>query len=124
MTPAPSLDLTFAALADATRRAILLRLVEGERTVNELAAPFEISLPAISRHLKVLEQAALITRIRDGQHRRCRLNPAALESAADWLSFHKRFWSESFDRLDEDLRRTRKTEEKPHGPHGKARPKT
>ena len=110
MTSAYSFDLTFAALADPTRRAILLRLAEGERTVNELAAPFEISLPAVSRHLKVLEQAALITRIRDGQHRRCRLNPQVLESAADWLAFHKRFWSESFDRLDEDLRRTRKTQ--------------
>jgi len=123
MISAPSLDLTFAALADPTRRAILLRLAEGERTVNELAAPFEISLPAISRHLKLLEQAALITRIRDGQHRRCRLNPPALETAADWLAFHKRFWSESFDRLDAELRRTRKTQEKPHGSDGKARSK-
>jgi DNA-binding transcriptional ArsR family regulator len=121
MISSPSLDLTFAALADPTRRAILLRLAEGERTVNELAAPFKISLPAVSRHLKVLEQAALITRIRDGQHRRCRLNPPALESAADWLAFHKRFWSESFERLDEDLRRTRKTQEKPHGPDGNTR---
>ncbi|HKF63142.1 MAG TPA: metalloregulator ArsR/SmtB family transcription factor, partial [Dongiaceae bacterium] len=120
---APSLDLTFAALADPTRRAILLRLAEGERTVNELAAPFEISLPAISRHLKLLEQAALITRIRDGQHRRCRLKPSALETAADWLAFHNRFWSESFDRLDAELRRTRKTQEKPHGSDGKARSK-
>ena len=123
MNSVPSLDLTFAALADPTRRAILLRLAEGERTVNELAAPFEITLPAVSRHLKVLEQAALITRIRDGQHRRCRLNPGALECAVDWLAFHKRFWSESFDRLDEDLRRTRKTQEKPNGPDGRARSK-
>ena len=123
MISSPSLDLTFAALADPTRRAILLRLAEGERTVNELAAPFKISLPAVSRHLKVLEQAALITRTRDGQHRRCRLNPPALESAADWLAFHKRFWSESFDRLDEDLRRTRKTQENPHGRDGNTRSK-
>jgi len=123
MISSPSLDRTFAALADPTRRAILLRLADGERTVNELAAPFEISLPAVSRHLKVLEQAALITRIRDGQHRRCRLNPPALESAADWLAFHKRFWSESFDRLDEDLRRTRKTQENPHGRDGNTRSK-
>ena len=123
MNSVPSLDLTFAALADPTRRAILLRLAEGERTVNELAAPFEISLPAVSRHLKVLEQAALITRIRDGQHRRCRLNPPALETAANWLAFHKRFWSESFDRLDEELGRMRKTQEKPHGSDGKTRSK-
>ena len=123
MISSPSLDRTFAALADPTRRAILLRLADGERTVNELAAPFKISLPAVSRHLKVLEQAALITRIRDGQHRRCRLNPPALESAADWLAFHKRFWSESFDRLDEDLRRTRKTQENPHGRDGNTRSK-
>ena len=108
MTPAPSLDLTFAALADATRRAILLRLVEGERTVNELAAPFEISLPAISRHLKVLEQASLIVRTRDGQHRRCRLNAAALRDVTEWLEFYRRFWSDSFDRLAAHLRRRRK----------------
>src|SRR5262250_1147699 len=96
------LSATFSALADPTRRAILQRLAEGERTVNELAEPFHISLPAISRHLKVLEQASLITRIRDAQRRPCRLNAAALERAADWLDFHKRFWSESFDRLEED----------------------
>jgi DNA-binding transcriptional ArsR family regulator len=121
MIASETLDRTFAALADPTRRAILQRLAEGERTVNELAKPFRISLPAISRHLKVLERAALITRVRDAQRRRCRLNAAALDSAAEWLDFHKRFWSESFDRLEEELRRARKTKEVPHGPDDKTR---
>jgi DNA-binding transcriptional ArsR family regulator len=102
MTVTP-LDHTFAALADPTRRAILGRLVAGEATVNELAAPFAISLPAISRHLKVLERASLILRIRDGQHRRCRLNPRALDQAVDWLAFHVGFWNESLDRLAEHI---------------------
>lgn len=118
--PKPSLDRTFAALADPTRRAILARLVSGDATVNQLAQPFVISLPAISRHLKVLERAALIVRIPDRQHRRCRLNPAALDQAADWLAFHRRFWNESFDRLAEHLRKPRKppprkSQEKTHG---------
>ncbi|HEY2111009.1 MAG TPA: metalloregulator ArsR/SmtB family transcription factor [Dongiaceae bacterium] len=115
MIAAQDLDLTFAALADPTRRAILLRLAEGVRTVNELAEPFAISLPAVSRHLKVLEQARLITRTPDGQHRRCSLRPEALESAADWLAFHRRFWSESFDRLEEELRQSAKNKEETHG---------
>jgi len=115
MISALDLDQTFAALADPTRRAILLRLAEGERTVNELAAPFAISLPAVSRHLKVLEQARLITRTPDGQRRRCSLRPEALESAADWLAFHRRFWSESFDRLEEELRQSAKNKEETHG---------
>jgi DNA-binding transcriptional ArsR family regulator len=119
MISAQDLDQTFAALADPTRRAILLRLAEGERTVNELAEPFEISLPAVSRHLKVLERAALITRTRDGQRRRCSLRPEALESAADWLAFHRRFWSESFDRLEEELRRSRKSKEETNGSDSK-----
>src|SRR5216684_2795478 len=104
MMARPDLDRTFAALADPTRRAILARLVAGEATVNELAAPFAISLPAISRHLKVLETAALIVRTREGQHRRCRLAPARLNEAADWLDFHLDFWNESLDRLAEHLR--------------------
>jgi DNA-binding transcriptional ArsR family regulator len=115
MLRSPALDLTFAALADPTRRAILLRLAEGERTVNEIAAPFCISLPAISRHLKVLERALLITRIRDGRRRVCRFSPSALAAAADWLAFHQRFWSESLERLDADLRRPRKHREERHG---------
>jgi len=122
MISAQDLDQTFAALADPTRRAILLRLAEGERTVNELAEPFAISLPAVSRHLKVLEQARLITRTPDGQRRRCSLRPEALESAADWLAFHRRFWSESFDRLEEELRQSGKKEET-HGASRKARRK-
>jgi len=122
MISAQDLDQTFAALADPTRRAILLRLAEGERTVNELAEPFAISLPAVSRHLKVLEQARLITRTRDGKRRRCSLRPEALESAADWLAFHRRFWSESFDRVEEELRQSGKKEET-HGASRKARRK-
>jgi DNA-binding transcriptional ArsR family regulator len=106
------LDHTFGALADPTRRAILARLALGEATVGELAAPFTISLPAISRHLKVLEQAALISNERRGKHRRCRLRPEALTGAAEWLDFHRRFWSGSFDRLDAHLK-TPATETKP-----------
>ena len=98
-----TLDLTFAALADPTRRAILARLAAGEATVGELAEPFAISLPAISRHLRVLEAAALIVRERQGQHRRCRLRPEALATAGEWLDFHRRFWSGAFDRLDAHL---------------------
>ena len=106
-----ALDHTFGALADPTRRAILARLAVGEATVGELAAPFEISLPAISRHLKVLETAQLITNERDGKHRRCALRPQALERASEWLDFHRRFWSGSFDRLDERLKQNAKTKE-------------
>lgn len=102
-----SLDLTFAALSDPTRRAILHRLAEGDATVGELAAPFAISLPAISRHLRVLEDASLIVRERDGQHRRCRLQPQALERANDWLAFYRRFWNASLDRLEAHLRKPR-----------------
>jgi len=103
-----NLNHTFAALADPTRRAILARLALGEATAGELAEPFAISQPAISRHLKVLEGASLIARNRDGQHMRCRLKPAALKSANDWLAFYSRFWSESFERLDEHLKTKRK----------------
>jgi DNA-binding transcriptional ArsR family regulator len=107
-----TLDHTFSALADPTRRAILVRLAHGEATVGELAKPFNISLPAISRHLKVLEEAALISNERDGKHRRCRLKPKALAAAADWLEFHRRFWAGSFERLDAHLKRSPK-ERKP-----------
>jgi DNA-binding transcriptional ArsR family regulator len=116
MTP-ESLDATFAALADPTRRAILARLAEGEATVNELALPFAISLPAVSRHLKVLERAALITRRIDGQHRHCRLNGAPLAAATDWLEFYRRFWNDSLDRLAVHLRT-------PHPPARKPRRKS
>jgi len=94
------LSITLSALADPTRRAILARLAEGEANVNDIAAPFDISLPAVSRHLKVLENAGLITRGRDAQWRPCRLEPAALKGLDDWLSFYRRFWTGSFDRMD------------------------
>ena len=99
------LDLLFGALADATRRGIVERLAIGEATVTELAAPFSISLPAISRHLKVLERASLITRSHEGRWRRARLSPSSLASAAAWLARSERTWAESFDRLDEHLAR-------------------
>jgi len=95
-----SLTTTFGALADPTRRAILARLALGETSVNELAAPFEMSLPAVSRHLKVLEHAGLISRSRDAQWRPCKLKGEQLKTAAEWLEGYRRFWEESFDRLD------------------------
>jgi DNA-binding transcriptional ArsR family regulator len=98
------LSSTFAALADPTRRAILARLADGEATVNELAAPFEMSLQAVSKHLKVLERAGLITRGRTAQLRPSRLQGEALKGAADWLDDYRRFWEVSFDGLDEHLR--------------------
>ncbi|WP_259780810.1 ArsR/SmtB family transcription factor [Aestuariispira ectoiniformans] len=97
------LSSTFAALADPTRRAILARLAEGSATVNELAEPFSISLPAVSRHLKVLEQAELISREAVAQKRRCTLRPENLRDAANWIEDHARFWTESLDRLDSYL---------------------
>jgi DNA-binding transcriptional ArsR family regulator len=97
------LDATFAALADPTRRAILARLVSGEASVTELAEPFAISQPAISKHLKVLERAGLITRGRDAQRRPCRLEAAPLKVATDWLERYRELWEQSFERLDEVL---------------------
>ena len=91
---------TFAALADPTRRAILARLALGETSVTELAAPFEMSMPAVSRHLKVLEVAGLISRGREAQWRPCRLEARALKAVDDWLSRYRRFWTESFDKMD------------------------
>ena len=102
------LDNTFAALADPTRRAILDRLADGEATVTELAEPFSVSLPAISRHLKVLERAGLIVRGRSAQYRPCRLHPQPLGDAAGWLENYRLLWEGSFDRLDDRLRRMRK----------------
>src|SRR3954470_13797080 len=101
---AANLDSIFAALADPTRRAIVARLATGEATVLELAAPFDISLPAISRHLKVLEEAGLIARGRDAQRRPCRLRPEALEQVTAWAEHTRRAWEERFERLDEYLR--------------------
>jgi DNA-binding transcriptional ArsR family regulator len=98
------LSRILAALADPTRRAILERLAQGEATVTELAQPFEMSLPAVSKHLKVLERAGLITRGRDAQWRPCRLEPGPLREVDDWVGRYRRFWEESFDRLDAYLR--------------------
>jgi DNA-binding transcriptional ArsR family regulator len=100
---ADPLSATFAALADPTRRAILARLVAGEATVSELAAPFDKSLPAISRHLKVLRQAGLVEQGREAQWRPCRLQPAPLHGVADWLEKYRHTWEERFERLDEYL---------------------
>src|SRR5271167_3972801 len=99
-----ALDQTFNALADPTRRAILARLARGEATVGELAEPFDISLPAISRHLRVLKEAALISNKRQGKHRRCRLRPESLAGAQEWLDFHRRFWSGSLEGLEVHLK--------------------
>ena len=98
------LSLTFAALADPTRRAILARLSNGDATVNEIAAPFDMSLPAVSKHLKVLEAAGLITRSRTAQWRPCHLEAGPLKDADGWISAYRRFWETSFDRLDDYLR--------------------
>jgi DNA-binding transcriptional ArsR family regulator len=101
---------TFAALADPTRRAILARLAGGEATVTELAEPFAMSLPAVSKHLKVLERAGLIARGRTAQWRPCRLEPARLRDASEWLATYRQFWEGSFDRLDEHLRELQREE--------------
>jgi len=108
------LNVTFAALADPTRRAILARLSSGETSVTELAKPFEMSLPAISKHLKVLERAGLIARGREAQWRPCRLKAGPLKQAVDWLEHYRRFWEQSFDRLDDVLRESQRKERK-HG---------
>jgi DNA-binding transcriptional ArsR family regulator len=105
------LTVTFAALADPTRRAILTRLAEGEATVNELAEPFPISVQAVSKHLKVLEHAGLITRGRSAQLRPSRLQGAPLKQAVDWLEQYRLFWQGSFDRLDERVQATEKRTE-------------
>jgi DNA-binding transcriptional ArsR family regulator len=112
-SPHPDTDqltATFGALADPTRRAILARLAAGEATVNELAAPFSISLPAISRHLKVLEAAGLVSRSREAQWRPCRLEAKPLRDANDWIAHYKPFWDGGFDRLDAYLRDLKKNE--------------
>jgi DNA-binding transcriptional ArsR family regulator len=106
-----ALSLTLSALADPTRRAILERLAEGAATVNEIAAPFDISLPAVSRHLKVLEAAGLISRGREAQWRPCRLEPAAFKGVDDWLARYRRLWSESFDKMDAYIAELKKKEE-------------
>ena len=99
------LSTTFAALADPTRRAILARLAHGEATVNELAEPFALSLPTVSKHLKVLQRAGLVSQSRKAQWRPCRLETAPLQEVAHWMEDYREFWDESFDRLDEYLQR-------------------
>jgi DNA-binding transcriptional ArsR family regulator len=113
MTP-DHLSTTFAALADPTRRAILARLASGERSVTELAEPFEMSLPAVSKHLRVLERAGLIARGREAQWRPCRLEAARLKDVADWVERYRAIWEERFDRLDVYLQEL-KAKEKTHG---------
>lgn len=103
MQPDP-LSLTLSALADPTRRAILARLAQGEANVTELAEPFAMSLPAVSKHLKVLEKAGLITRGREAQWRPCRLDPAPLREVSEWLEHYARFWDQSLSRLEDVLR--------------------
>jgi DNA-binding transcriptional ArsR family regulator len=110
-TPDP-LSATLFALADPTRRAILERLSRGEATVNEIAEPFEISLPAVSRHLKVLEGAGLISRGRDAQWRPCRLETASLKGVDEWLEYYRRFWTGSFDKMDAYIAQLKKKKEK------------
>lgn len=104
MTAQDRLDSTFAALADPTRRAIVERLARGDATVNELAAPFAMTLPGISKHLKVLERSGLISRSRNAQFRPCHLERAALDSAVGWIEENRRIWTERFDKLDQHLR--------------------
>jgi len=115
------LDETFGALADPTRRAILARLASGEASVSELAEPFAMSLPAISKHLKVLERAGLISRGREAQWRPCRLEAGPLRDIAGWLDDYRRFWEASFDRLDDYLQQLKKKEWKKEKKHVRKR---
>jgi len=108
ITPSDKLSVTFGALADPTRRAILARLATGEASVTELAKPFELSLPGVSKHLKVLQRAGLIRQGRNAQWRPCRLETARLKEVADWVGEYRRFWDESFERLDEYLEQLKK----------------
>src|SRR5271156_5675341 len=108
--PSDQLSITFSALADPTRRAILARLCKGESSVTELAEPFDMTLPGISKHLKVLQRAGLIARSREAQWRPCRLEARRLKDVADWLDHYRRFWEQSFDRLDEYLHELQKKE--------------
>jgi DNA-binding transcriptional ArsR family regulator len=113
------LSVTFAALADPTRRAILARLSQGEASVTELAKPFDLSLPGISKHLKVLQRAGLITQSRHAQWRPCRLEGSRLKEAADWVGEYRRFWDESFERLDDLLQDLINKENKNNGDQGR-----
>lgn len=123
---ADPLSTTFAALADPTRRAILARLARGEATVTELAAPFDMSLPGISKHLKVLQRAGLIEQGRQAQWRPCRLQAEPLRNVADWVGQYRRHWEESFERLDAYLRDLQSTQEQgkdEHDDHDSNRPR-
>ena len=111
--PADHLSTTFAALADPTRRAILARLSLGETSVSELAEPFDMSLPAISKHLKVLQRAGLIARGREAQWRPCRLEAGPMKEATAWLEHYRQFWEQSFDRLEDYLRQLKASEKVP-----------
>jgi DNA-binding transcriptional ArsR family regulator len=113
MSADDQLSVIFAALADPTRRAILARLADGDATVTELAEPFAISMPAISRHLKVLERAGLISRSRSGQWRSSSLQAEPLREATDWMERYRQYWDASFDRLDAHLRRVRQQQQEP-----------
>jgi len=112
MAPIDPLSVKFAALADPTRRAILARLALGESTVNELAEPFDMSLPNISKHLKVLEHAGLISRSRDAQRRPCKIEPEPLKEVSVWVEAYRKLWEERFDRLDDYLKQLQDKEEK------------
>jgi len=118
--PNDQLSVTFAALADPTRRAILARLSQGEASVTDLAKPFDLSLPGVSKHLKVLQRAGLITQSRNAQWRPCRLEGARLQEAAEWVGEFRRFWDESFERIDEYLAELQK-EKKSNGNQGRNR---
>lgn len=117
--PAANLDSIFGALADPTRRAIVARLATGEATVLELAAPFEISLPAISRHLKVLERAGLISRGRDAQRRPCRLRAASLDEITRWTQHTREAWGERFEQLDDYLKKVQAKPRRERNPNGR-----
>ena len=122
MTAAARLDATFHALADPTRRAIIARLARGAASVADLAEPFAMSQPAISKHLKVLERAGLITRGRAAQWRPCRIDVEALRPVDDWLERYRKLWEERFDRLDDYLRELQAKEDKKEGPKKEKRP--
>ena len=113
--PADRLSPVFSALADPTRRAILARLALGETTVKELMAPFDMSPPAITKHLKVLEKAGLVSRGRKAQWRPCRLEAGPLRQVADWVEDYRRYWEQSFDRLDDYLQKLQGKKRRPHG---------
>ena len=113
--PTDQLSATFAALADPTRRAILARLVSGERSVTELAEPFNMSMPAVSKHLRVLERAGLIARRKEAQWRRCRIDAAPLKDISNWAARYRHLWEARLDRLDQYLQRVKTKEDQSHG---------